>query len=471
MTDSGPTNESDIVQAPDEQRLDVVWADGRSNVDLARDLCVHDDLRYAKGASQDEQDIDGYRNYHWMLSPAELGLAKVMLEAGINAPAPVSTPGGARRPMIAIRSSPWKAGHETNPWHDEFDLDHGHVRYFGDHKPSTIGPVGSTKGNRLLLDAAKLHAGTSTSERLLAPPLLLFRSITIRRGSTSVAKGHVEFCGAAIIERLEHVVQRDPATGRSFPNIALDLAVVSGGEIDGIDMRWIDARRAAHISVEDANKFAPESWKRWVREGRAAIPRVRRRVLTSPVKSAREQQPVQGSEDERLLDEIYRFYDDRKHAFELLASQVAAEVLRESGARYRDGWLSRPSGDGGVDFIGRIDMGSTSASTPVVVLGQAKCIRPTSSVSPEQVARVVARLRRGWIGVYVTTGSFSKQAQIEIIDDQYPLVMISGRTLAETVRRMVAANHGGDLRALLESTVANYDEHITYRRPEEIISS
>lgn len=249
----------------DSRHVDVAWPERRSQIDLARDLCVHDELRYARGASQDERDLDGYSNYHWLLSPAELGLAKVMLEAGINAPAAAGTGDTRRRPLIAIRSSPWKAGHETNPWHDEFDLDHGHVRYFGDHKPSTVGPIGSTKGNRLLLDAASLHAGTSTSERLLAPPLLLFRSITVRRGSTSVPKGHVEFCGAAIIERLEHVVQRDPASGRSFPNIALDLAVVAGGEIDGIDLRWIDDRRNGDLTDEEAQRFAPESWRRWVR--------------------------------------------------------------------------------------------------------------------------------------------------------------------------------------------------------------
>jgi restriction endonuclease Mrr len=153
-----------------------------------------------------------------------------------------------------------------------------------------------------------------------------------------------------------------------------------------------------------------------------------------------------------------------------LAARVAAEVFRESGARYKEGWLSRSSGDGGVDFIGRLDVGPLSASTPVVVLGQAKCIQPTSSISPEQVARVVARLRRGWIGVYVTTGSFSRQAQVEIIDDQYPVVLIAGGTLAATVRRMVQANFGGDLEALLLSTVDEYKAAVTHRRPEEVIS-
>lgn len=456
----------------DDARIDVHHLQTRVVQATAPDervVAVGDRLRYARGSGRTESEVDGYLNFHWLLSPAELALPKVMLEAGINVPAETTSPDGPRRALIAIRSSPWKAGHETNPWHDEFDLDHGHVRYFGDHKPTTIGLPGVTKGNRLLLEAAEMHAATTREKRLLAPPLLLFRSVTIQRDGRSVQKGHVEFCGAALIERVEHVVQRDPESGKSFPNIVLDLAVVTGGEGDGIDLRWIDDRRNASLSAAEALRCAPQSWKKWVREGHVAIPGIRRRVLSSPVRSKAEQQPQPGSDLEALLQSVYAFYDGRKHAFELLAARVVAQVLQESGARYKQGWLSRSSGDGGVDFIGRIDMGSTEASTPVVVLGQAKCILLSSSISPEQVARVVARLRRGWIGVYVTTGSFWKQAQIEIIDDAYPVVLISGRTLAEVVNKLVAANHGGDLDEFLNETLCYADE-MTHRRPEEVLS-
>ncbi|MDO8143618.1 restriction endonuclease [Isoptericola sp. 178] len=438
--------------------------------DEPRHLRVHDRLRYARGAGQNEREFENHVNYHWLLSPAALKLPRVMLEAGINTPAETEAVDGTRRGLLAIRSSPWKAGHESNPWHDEFDLDHGHVRYFGDHKPSTEGMLGSTKGNKALLEAARLHSGTTKDERLLAPPLLLFRSITVHRDGRALVKGHVEFCGAAIIERVEHVVQRDPESGLSFPNIAIDLAVVDGGEVDGIDMRWIDDRRNPDLTGAETLRHAPKSWRSWVSQGKGAIPGIRRRVLASPVRSPAEQQPMPETAEAIVLEKVYEFYDGRKHAFELLASQAAAEVLQESGARYKAGWLSRSSGDGGVDFIGRLDMGSLNASTPIVVLGQAKCIKPSSSISPEQVARVVARLRRGWIGVYVTTGFFSKQAQVEIIDDQYPVVLIAGGVLADTVRRMAQANYGGNLDELLASTILQYAEAIAHRRPEEVLS-
>ncbi|MER7006708.1 restriction endonuclease [Dactylosporangium sp. NPDC000555] len=428
-------------------------------------------MRYAQGASRLEVELDGYLNYHFVTaSPEAIDIPRLMLEAGINVAAMVDAPDRPRRPVISLRSSPWKAGHATNPWHDEFDLDHGHVRYYGDHKPTTIGLPGATVGNRALLDAWALHAATDSRERLQAPPLLIYRSTTVSRGGRSLVKGHIEFCGAAIIERLEHVVQRDPETGRSFPNLVLDLAVTDLSETgDALDMRWIDDRRNPTLHAEQAARHAPASWWRWVKDGRAAIPRVRRRVVSSRVRSAEDQRPAVGSAEAELLQRLYTHFDGRKHAFELLAARVTAQVLGHSGARYHDGWLTRPGGDGGVDFVGRLDVGTAANNVPLVVLGQAKCVTPTSSISPDQVARVVARLRRGWIGVFVTTGVFSRQAQIEVIDDQYPLVLIDGKALADQVLRMAAADHNGDLNALLNSVTGDYNIAITYRRPDEIL--
>ena len=96
---------------------------------------------------------------------------------------------------------------------------------------------------------------------------------------------------------------------------------------------------------------------------------------------------------------------------------------------------------------------------------------PRSSISPDQVARVVARLRRGWLGVYVTTGVFSKQAQVEVIDDQYPVVLIPGKTLSEEVRKIAAAGFDGDLQEMLAALIGAYPEAVTQRRPEEILQA
>jgi len=432
-------------------------------------LGIHDELRYASGANQSDLQIDGYLNYHFITSPVEQGFKKLLLEAGINRAAPTNFRGEVRRPVVALRSSPWKAGAESNPWHDEFDLDHGHVRYYGDHKVSTVGLPGVTPGNKALLEEWRFHSGTTRAERELAAPLLVFRAKSVTVDGRTRHQGFVEFCGVGLIERLEHIVQRDPSSGKSFPNIVLDLAIVQANNGDVIDMRWIDDRRDPELSAESSLRYAPDSWKRWVKEGRSSIPRIRRRVLSSRVKNKEEQLPPSGSPANDDLHQIYSFYSDQKHAFEVLASRVAGEVLRRSGSTYNPGWLTRSGGDGGVDFVGRLDVGSLGANTPVVVLGQAKCISPESSISPDQVARVVARLRRGWIGVFVTTGSFSKQAQVEVVDDQYPLILIPGKELAAEVARIAAEDFEGNISALLATTLSEYETSITARRPEEIL--
>ena len=281
-------------------------------------------------------------------------------------------------------------------------------------------------------------------------------------------KGQVEFCGVGLIERLEHVVQRDPKTGKSFPNIVVDLAVVDlAAEGDIVDMRWVDDRRNPSVSAEEALRHAPKAWTRWVKEGRSAIPRIRRRPMSSRVKPPADQLPVTGSAQAETLDLIYHRFEDHRHAFELLAAKVAASIL---GGKYTEGWLTRPGGDGGVDFVGKLDVGSSSVSTPIVVLGQAKCVAATASINADQVARVVARLRRGWIGVYVTTGHFTERAQVEVVDDQYPLVMIPGLALAECVAKIAQEDFGGDLDALFASVLDGYDTAITNRRPEEILN-
>lgn len=431
---------------------------------------VGETVRYARTSSL-ETYLEGYLNFHKLTRSPRSDDKRVVLESGINRIALVQAHGEARRPAIVIRSSPWKAGTETTPWHDEFDLDHGHIRYFGDHKPNSIGPIGVTPGNRALLEAWRLHESNDSRERALAPPLLVFVARPVFLGGRRVDKGYLDFAGVCVMERLEFVVQRDPASGRSFPNLAVDLNVVRLDENDTVDWRWIDDRRDPSLTPMQALVWAPVSWKTWVRRGRVALPSIRRRALSSRVLAKADQLPIPGTPEVDVLRSVYEFFDTRKHAFEMLAAKVAADVMGARGGAYSDGWLTRSGGDGGMDFVGRLDVGPGTGSTPLVVLGQAKCVHPDSSISPDQVARLVARLRRGWVGIFVTTGTFSKQAQVEIVDDQYPVVLVNGRRVAEVVRRVAHESYAGSITKLLEDVAATYEGHITHRRPEEVISS
>ena len=177
--------------------------------------------------------------------------------------------------------------------------------------------------------------------------------------------------------------------------------------------------------------------------------------------------PAAGSHEAAALEQVLGFYAERKHRFEALAELVAERVLRGHGADYQPGWLTPASSDGGADFVGRLDVGDGFARAPLVVLGQAKCEQ--GATSGLHLARTVARLRRGWLGVFVTTSYFSLPAQREVLDDQYPLVLIHGRRLAEEVRRLAFERHGSDVDALLEAVDATYEDRLQIRRPEEIL--
>ncbi|MHB9858568.1 restriction endonuclease [Streptomyces sp. YIM S03343] len=431
---------------------------------MASGLRVGQVYRYAGSQDPKPATLNDHSNFHYVThSP---GFKRVLLTAGINGIAEVEAPDGIRRPAILIRSSPWKAGTEQTPWHDVFGLANGHVRYFGDHKPGLTVAPGSTTGNSALLDALTGHQGRTPEERTAAAPLLLFRAVS-RNGQV---KGYVEFCGVGVIERTERLVQWGGGEHTTFVNFVYDIALLDlTAEDDTVAWEWIRARRDGNVTHAEALKMAPRSWREWVKHGSSALPRLRRRVARAKVAKVRDQRSRPESRDATDLEAVYKYFDGRKHDFEALAATVAARVLRGAGHGYIEGWLTRRSGDGGADFVGRLDIGSGLAGTSLVVLGQAKCVRPDTLITAEHVARVVARLHRGWIGVYVTTGSYSEAAQLEMVEDQYPIVLINGRTLVEELRSMARDDHGGDLSACIDQVLNGQETAVTNRRPEEIL--
>ena len=205
--------------------------------------------------------------------------ANVLQEAGINAPRLVSAPEGQRLPLLSLRSTPIKSGTVETPWHDDYRMDAGKIRYYGDHKVTSRVPLGETTGNRRLLDVWAKHRSGSASVRAGAPPALVFRTVTVEPPQGAREKGFIEFCGLVVIEDVQEVILEDPTTGRAFPNYVADLAVLSLEE-DRFDWRWVDARRKPWLSAEATLQFAPGSWREWIADGVASLRSVRRLEAT-----------------------------------------------------------------------------------------------------------------------------------------------------------------------------------------------
>ena len=317
------------------------------------------------------------------------------------------------------------------------------------------------------LQPRELYDIMDRSRRRFAPPLLLFRRASVN----GRVKGYPAFQGLGIIERAELIAQYDAKQGESFPNFAYDIAILDlAAEHEELDWRWVTDRRDPTLTIEQTQRFAPQSWKEWVSGGTASLDRVRRRVtklLTTPVN---QQRPPNGSREAQALEAIYSFYPrGRKHRFELLAARLAGRILQAEGGSYRVGWVTPPSSDGGADFVGRLDIGSGFSTVKQIVFGQAKCEAISSTTGGKDVARTVARLRRGWIGVYVTLGAFSDPVQREVIDDEYPILLIPGERVArEILAAATEFGHGG-LSGYLRSVDADYERSVSHRRPEEIL--
>ena len=458
-----------------------------------RCLRIGEAFRYVEKAKRDPgvEIIDGLRNFY---RATDLPGAKaVLMEGGIKGIREVSSIEGRRRPAVLIRSSPHKQGSEETPWDDVFDAEVGHIRYFGDNKPRrkpdgswSLKEAGQATGNRVLSLLHQVHQSPLEEVRRAAPPLLFFRAVPAPRRT----KGQIEFQGYGLIDRIGMVSQFHPQSGLYFSNFVFDFTVLQlDDEATGFNWEWINARRSASTSDDACLKVAPAAWKAWVKGGTAVLEKVRRRVSRLALKNSVEQLPSPGSAEEAILSGIMAFYGspahpnensderttalgksvpDSKARFEALAELIAERVMQTPDKRYSPRWITRGSGDGGVDFVGRLTVGRGFSAVDIVVLGQAKCEGSSSATGVAQVARTVARLQRGWLGIYVTTSHFSLQVQQEVIEDGYPIVLVPGREVAETVGTILK-ERGIGLLDLLREVDDGYLGRLSFRRPQEAL--
>jgi hypothetical protein len=265
------------------------------------------------------------------------------------------------------------------------------------------------------------------------------------------------------LESAELVTQYGPKHNY-FANYLFNFCILSLAEDnEAFDWRWIVDRCDPSKNIEDTMSYAPESWKRWVKEGKDNLHLVRRSVSGRGLIKPSEQVPA----NPKMLNDIYHYYDSKKHEFEYLAMEVTVKTIEESGAFCTPGWITKKSGDGGVDFVLRVVIGKEQlASVNIIVLGQAKCTDPTKSTSGRDIARTVARMKRGWIGSYVTTSHFSEAVQQEVKEDAYPIIMINGAKVATIVEQELFENRQ-TLDMYLGSLSTKYKSLI--RIPEDIL--
>jgi len=116
-----------------------------------------------------------------------------------------------------------------------------------------------------------------------------------------------------------------------------------------------------------------------------------------------------------------------------------------------------------------MDVGSDLAMAKIIVLGQAKCEKLDSPTGGNHIARTVARLRRGWVGAYVTTSFFSEAVQREVLEDRYPIILINGLKVAQVVLQVAHKRGLPNVEALLREVDSQYERLVMQRGAEEIL--
>jgi hypothetical protein len=428
---------------------------------------IGEQLRYGIKVDSEVQTDQGMTNWWWLTAaPSGSSLPTVKLDRGISFTSLAGLQ-DARIPILLLRSSPHKAGSETTPWRDVVRPDQGFVRYFGDNRIDTGKSAHETDGNRRMLKALELQEDSDPKVRALAPPLLVFEGFPWK----GKAKGQIRFQGLGVLDKAALLVQQDPKTGGNFTNFAFEIVLLDlKDDEDRVDWAWINARRDPALTIAQSNKLAPKAWLEWLSAGRPALERLQRRVIRRQVIAPKDQKPVAGSPEAALLDEIYGSFDKKKHSFEALANFVVSEIFRERGVSYRFGWITRGSGDEGIDFVAALDLDPEGefASSRVVLLGQAKCENPFVGTSGLHMARLAARLRRGWFGAYVTTSFFSLKMQEEMLVDRYPVVLVHGLRLAQVVRRHLFSS-GQTVEEFLRTIDDLYVDNVGSGDPELVL--
>lgn len=122
----------------------------------------------------------------------------------------------------------------------------------------------------------------------------------------------------------------------------------------------------------------------------------RRKVWSSKVRSKRQQVPLPGSDDGKILEEVAALTPAEFEAFTVALIDELPDIV--PGLEHRVSRTKR-TGDHGIGFFGMFKM-PYPIDYEIEFLGEAK--RYKAAVTPDQVSRLVAGLGRGQFGLYLT---------------------------------------------------------------------
>lgn len=308
--------------------------------------------------------------------------------------------------IIMVSNAQRKPSGLDNPWQDDVDLVNGKILYWGDAKWHPTKRLNDFKGNKILEGIFQ----EQTRDRRDSIPILFFQKPAV---------GFVKFCGLCVMDgcRIERFLHDEiPVPNYRFQFKILDL--------DKLKLDWIH-ERARYLT----DKKAPDVWMKWIKTGKI----VEYKVWRTRIKSKNQQQPTT-REDKEVLNKLGTLFSPREFEF-------AIEDILKHGAEIEGIEMTRMTADGGFDFEGTVSL--PAFDHQIAFLGEVK--KWGNPIGPKEISRLAARLRKGQFGVFITTSYFTKQAQEETYQDDYPIKLIPGSELVKLMKKRGIVKKGGNL--------------------------
>lgn len=304
-------------------------------------------------------------------------------------------------------------------WPDTLDLEFGVFTYYGDNKkPGNRINETKRKGNLIFEHAFNsLHTG----KRMDIPPFFVFTKGS--KGRDVVFKG-LAIPGVKNMNQNEDLVAVwKTKNGQRFQNYRASFIILN---VDSVSRTWIRDLWAGNPLSDNV----PVKWKTWVKTGECeplVAPTVRK------YRTKTEQLPTTELEDKILkcVTSYFKSHTDREYAFQ----KCAAELVRLMDSNVIQYDLTQYWHDGGRDAIGKYRIGTENTSITVDFALEAKCKGKDSGSGVKETSRLISRLLYRQFGFFVTTSYISEQAYKEIIQDLHPIIIMTGRDIANILIR------------------------------------
>lgn len=311
-----------------------------------------------------------------------------------------------------------------NPWDDIVDFHLGTIRYWGDAKFHEKKRIDDFQGNK------NLRRAIDESSRTRRPFILHF---------SKVRSGWMRFNGLCILNSLDLGWFQDE--GRPVQNYRATLSIL---DCERISVDWLTKWRTEE-KLDTRLEGAPKAWCDYIRGKKIEV----MRAWSGKILTKDDQIPSLGSLEEKALEQLNSM---DPFAFEAMVVSLIGNV---GGKSIRDLEKTRDRRDGGFDFSGTFIL-PEPFQYEINFRGEVK--RHRSPINPNHVSRLVARLDRGQYGIYVTTSSFTKQAQEEVYEMRYPVSLVHSRKLISMVKRTRYWSEKGIDRNWLDSFEDNSTE-------------